>query len=144
MVTTLKRPVSPKLALQAATAEVLMTQNPISVRQDADVSEAVNLMTERGFTIAPVIDASGRAVGVISVSDILIHNRENCGHASAGFATTVTEIMTPTVFAVRPETPANEVVRTLLAHRVHHLFVSDDDGVLVGVISAGDILRHLA
>ena len=143
MVKTLKRPAAPMLSLRAATAEELMVENPISVRQDAEVSEAVALMTDRGFTIAPVIDASGRAVGVVSLSDILIHNRENCGHASAGFATTVDAIMTPTVFAVRPDTPAAEVVRELLALRVHHLFVADEQGTLVGVIAAIDILRYL-
>jgi CBS domain-containing protein len=32
----------------------------------------------------------------------------------------------------------------MLALRVHHLFVVDDGGVLVGVVSATDILRRLA
>jgi len=143
MIATLKRPALPKLSLQATTASELMSENPISIRHDADVSEAVALMTDRGFTVAPVIDASGRAIGVVSLSDILVHNRENCGHASAGFATTVAEIMTPTVFAVRPDTSVSEVVRELLALRVHHLFVADEQGTLVGVIAASDILRQL-
>jgi CBS-domain-containing membrane protein len=58
--------------------------------------------------------------------------------------TRVEEIMTPTVFAVKPNTPAAEVVRAMLDMHVHHLFVSDDEGTLVGVISSGDVLRHLA
>ena len=31
----------------------------------------------------------------------------------------------------------------MMTRKVHHLFVSDDSGVLVGVISMGDILRKL-
>jgi CBS domain-containing protein len=51
--------------------------------------------------------------------------------------------MTPTVFAVGPETPAREVVGRMQALMVHRLFVVDDKGTLVGVISALDILRHV-
>jgi CBS-domain-containing membrane protein len=50
--------------------------------------------------------------------------------------------MTPTVFSVAPETPAREVVERMWALMVHRLFVADDRGVLVGVISALDV-RHV-
>ena len=43
--------------------------------------------------------------------------------------------MTPTVFAVSCRTLAPEIVRMMLELKVHHLFVADDDGTLVGVIS---------
>src|SRR5438477_13014141 len=76
MSATVKLPALPRLQLQAATAAELMTANPISLRADAGVREAIALMTDRGFTAAPVIDESGRAIGVVSVTDILIHNRE--------------------------------------------------------------------
>jgi CBS domain-containing protein len=162
-----KLPPLPKLQLQAATAAELMTDNPISVRADAGVGEAVALMTDRGFTAAPVIDESGRAIGVVSMTDILIHNREYSRLLPTGDATAyadlrhhaerlpeemeieivdptaVSEIMTPVVFVVSPDTLAVEVVRTILARRVHHVFVADDQGTLVGVISMGDVLRNL-
>ena len=51
--------------------------------------------------------------------------------------------MTPMVFAVTPEAPARQVVEDMLAQRVHRLFVVDASGVLVGVISALDVLRFL-
>jgi CBS domain-containing protein len=31
----------------------------------------------------------------------------------------------------------------MLERKVHHLFVADDEGTLVGVISTGDVLRRL-
>ena len=52
--------------------------------------------------------------------------------------------MTPAVFAVSPDAPARRVVEEMLALRVHRLFVVDQSGFLVGVISAMDILRNLA
>ncbi|HVL13261.1 MAG TPA: CBS domain-containing protein, partial [Gemmata sp.] len=57
--------------------------------------------------------------------------------------TPVTEFMTPAVFSVRPDTPARSVVEQLLALNVHHLFVADEAGVIVGVISPVDVLRKL-
>jgi CBS domain-containing protein len=51
--------------------------------------------------------------------------------------------MTPAVFSVTPETPAPQVIDEMVMRQIHRLFVVDADGVLVGVITAGDILRHL-
>lgn len=155
----------PRLMLQADTAADLMAENPISVPMDAPIQEAIALMTDRGYHAAPVIDDGGRPVGVVSVTDILIHNREFVGYlkrdttADADLRehgklpedmgievvdrTTVGEIMTPTVFTIRQSALAGEVVQAMKTHHVHHLFVSDDSGVLVGVISAGDLVRKL-
>ncbi len=144
----------PRLMLQADTAEDLMTENPISVREDADVQEAIALMTRRGYSAAPVINDSGRAVGVISVTDILIHNREcaSCvngcdredeGVVAVASGVTVADLMTPAVFAIRRDSSSAAVVRTMIAYQVHQVFVTDDEGTLIGVITGGDILRKL-
>jgi CBS domain-containing protein len=57
--------------------------------------------------------------------------------------TTVAEIMTPAIFTVPLEAPAQEVVKRMRELRVHHLFVVDADLALVGVISPLDVLHHL-
>lgn len=157
----------PHLSLQAQTAADLMTSNPISLRREASVHEAVALMLDRNFDATPVIDEKGRAIGVVTITDILIHDREYVRYLKTGDntyrsdlevhnrlpadfgievvdRTPVEDIMTPIVFSVDLETPASEVVQQLLSLKVHHLFVRDDEGTLVGVISTGDILRHLA
>ena len=48
-----------------------------------------------------------------------------------------------TLEAVITDTPARSVVEQLLALNVHHLFVSDAAGIIVGVISPVDVLRKL-
>jgi CBS domain-containing protein len=151
------------------TATDLMTSNPVSIPETALVGEAIALLTDRGFSAAPVIDEAGRPVGVISRTDILIHDRHKVGgwdsaadyydterlprphkdevpdgfHVEDVDRTTVREIMTPVIFCVAPDAPACEVVQQMLGLNVHRLFVVDGQGVLVGVISALDILRHL-
>jgi CBS-domain-containing membrane protein len=158
----------PRLTLWADTAADLMMPSPMSLRAEATVREAITVLTDRGFSAAPVIDEAGRPIGVLSRGDILVHDREKSEHprpASAyyegdlrtgagerlggGFQveqvdqTRVRDIMTPAVFSVAPETAAAKVIEEMLALKVHRLFVVDSAGVLIGVISALDVLRHL-
>ena len=51
--------------------------------------------------------------------------------------------MTPVVYSVQPNTSVGNVVEKMLDKHVHRLFVVDDMGVLIGVISTFDILRQL-
>jgi CBS-domain-containing membrane protein len=169
MLTIPTRPVSSRLTLQADTAADLMSSNPMSIRARATVAEAIAALTDRGYSAAPVIDEAGRAVGVISRADILVHDREHMTHLSPsperdpktrrlrgpqgnlpkGFAleevdpTLVADIMTPVVFSVSPETPAKKVIEQMLAMHVHQLFVVDQHQSLIGVITSLDVLRHL-
>jgi CBS domain-containing protein len=138
-----------RLILWAETAADLMMPNPMSIRADATVHEAVAALTEHGYGSAPVIDEAGRPLGVVSRGDILVHDRQKGtkpGAAAAGETpdgTLVRVIMTPAVFSVEPGTPAAQVVEQMLALKVHRLYVVEEDGTLVGVISAPDVLRHL-
>jgi len=157
------------LVLRAETAGDIMMPNPVSIRADAVLKEAIAFLTDKGFSAAPVIDRAGRPIGVLSRADIVVHDREKIEYAPAlteayersslapdnqaeikeGFQvenvdrTPVRDIMTPVVFSVTPKTPVAKVVEDMTGLRVHRLFVVDDDGVLVGVISTLDVLRHL-
>lgn len=127
-----------ELILRARTAAEMMTPNPVSIGQDATVTEAAAFLTSRGISAAPVIDEAGRPVGVVSRSDILVRHQT----ASAD-RTPVHSLMTPTVFCVLPDASAREVVEMMVGLGVRRLFVVDDSDVLVGVISALDVLHHL-
>jgi CBS domain-containing protein len=145
------------MVLNARTAADLMSSNPISIRAKATVAEAVATLIDRGFGAAPVIDEAGQPVGVLSRADLLIHDRERLTHHASvkerplpeGFGveevdgTLVEDLMTPAVFSVTPETMVAKVIDEMLALQVHHLYVVDRSGAVVGVISAMDIVRHL-
>jgi len=132
------------LTLRAATAVDLMTTNPISVRVNAMVADAVVLLTRKGFHAAPVIDESGRPVGVLSYTDILVHERARRDVGDAGFdEAKVRDLMTPVVFSVPMNAPAGRVVSDMVGMNVHQLYVVDSANVLVGVITALDVLRRL-
>jgi CBS domain-containing protein len=133
-----------RMVLPEKKAAEMMTPSPVSIRQDATVTEAVELLTRREISGAPVIDEAGRPVGVVSRGDILVHDRvaSDSGNADRG-ETRVRDIMTPVVFCVSPDAPASRVVREMTDLKVHRLFVVDDLGTLVGVITGLDVLRHL-
>jgi len=160
---------SPRLLMKGHTAATLMTPNPMSIRYRATVAEATALLTDNGFSAAPVIDEAGRAVGVLSRTDLLVHDRESKTHITTesnlqdpfsrqalwadrvpdGFSveetdpTMVCDIMTPVVFSVTPDTPVEQIIEDMLSLHVHQVFVVDRTQVLVGVISALDLIRHL-
>jgi CBS-domain-containing membrane protein len=131
------------LKLQASTAADLMTAGPTSLNSSATVTEATEFLTARGFGAAVVIDEAGHAIGVVTKTDVLVHARQRQPGLEPD-DTPVTEFMTPAVFSVRPDTAAASVVEQLLVLNVHHLFVADTAGVIVGVISPIDVLRKLA
>jgi len=72
---------SPPRSFEFLKAKDLMSLNPTSIRRDATIREALELLTDHGFGAAPVIDEAGRPVGVVSRTDILIHERESVRHA---------------------------------------------------------------
>jgi CBS domain-containing protein len=159
------------LRLHAVLAEDVMTPNPVSIREELTVHEAVVFLTERRISAAPVINQAGRPVGVVSEADILRHDREHADHlywlpqkevdreltlasgehlSGRSFevevpdVTRVKDIMNPVIYAVRRSSPIQEVVRQLVNRRIHRLFVVDEDNSLVGVITTLDIMSRLA
>jgi CBS domain-containing protein len=163
MKTTLKAKPPRPLKLRAATAADLMTEEPVSVPADMPLAEAVDLLVRRGLSAAPVVCAAGRPVGVISRTDLVTRDCDTRDRArvheyyvrpdltvdiperpvGAVGPTAVRAFMTPVVFAVRPEASARGVVNEMLRLKVHRLFVVDEAGVLAGVVSMTDVLRHL-
>jgi CBS domain-containing protein len=169
MIEILETDVRSPLKLIAETAADLMSPNPISIRDTASVQEAIACLTDRAITAVPVIDKAGRAVGVVSRSDLLIHERErseipakpmaseeatakyyeennklpNGFHEHVVDPTRVIDVMTPAVFCIHPEAAARVVVEQMLGYQVHRLFVVDQGGTLIGTISAHDILSNL-
>ncbi len=154
------------LTLFADTAADLMTSNPVSLRDAATIREAIAFLVDKGIGGAPVIDEAGRPVGVLSQHDIVVHDRETVNYATpvhefvtSGSAlakhldddfqienvdrTQVRDMMTPVLFSVNLDTQAFKVIEEMIALKVHRLFVVDDNGVLVGVITALDVLKHL-
>ena len=137
---------SPQLVLRAATAADLMRTDLVSLRSTATIPEAIATLTQKGLNACPVVDAAGQPVGVLSKADILVHERERPrpGHTpTATDPALVRDLMTPAVFSATPQTSAAAVVQQMVELKVQQLFVVDRSRVLIGVITALDVLQNL-
>jgi CBS domain-containing protein len=113
------------------------------------VEQAAALLADRNITAAPVLDAAGKLVGVVSESDLLWHRvpadpTAHLWRAAAGDAgerpKTVAEVMTGDPVTTWPEADVADVAEEMLGHDIRSVPVVDD-GELVGIISRRDILR---
>jgi CBS domain-containing protein len=150
--------------LARQTAQDLMTPNPVSIYGGATVPEVVALLADAGFSAAPVIDNAGRPIGVVSRTDVVVYDRARhlakaevpayydrpdlraaapAPAADTSAAVRASDLMTPAVFSVTPDTPALKVAEEMARLNIHRMFVVDQSGILIGVISALDLLRQL-
>jgi CBS domain-containing protein len=56
--------------VEKSTARDAMTNNPVTCREDDDVSQAVARMAERKVRRIPIVDANGALKGIIAQADI--------------------------------------------------------------------------
>jgi CBS domain-containing protein len=142
----------------------VMTTDVITVDENTTVQALATLLAERGISGAPVADANGRLVGIVSEGDLL--HRAEIGTARRhrerrrswwlddfaskaardyikSHAQTVRDIMTPDVVTVTEDTDLGEVAALLEAKRVKRVPVMRD-GKIVGIISRANLVRALS
>ena len=124
----------------------LMQRNVKSIRSEASVAEAILTLADAHISGVPVLDGSGRMVGVLSSSDVLAAEAE-AGDVNSRQTllenTQVREIMTRRPYTIPPTADIREAAQQMLYADVHRLFVSEGDNV-VGVLSTTDIVRAVA
>lgn len=123
-----------------------MTKRPITIQEDASVDEALQLMHSSKIRRLPVVDKSGRMVGIVSELDLL--------KVSPSPATTLSiyeipyllarirmrDIMTRPVITVTEDTPIEEAARIMADSKIGGLPVMRDDK-LVGIITETDLFK---
>ena len=113
-----------------------MIVDPVTIRDNALVSEALNIMERWRISGVPVVDAEGRLVGIITNRDLRFETRTDIP---------VSEVMTPQPLVTVPVgTTLNEAKVKLQKHRIEKLLVVDDGGLLKGLITVKDIQKAIA
>jgi len=128
------------------TVAELMERNVKMVRSDASLAEAVVALTDAHISGMPVVDGTGRVIGVVSTTDVLTAEAETndtLARKSVWENTAVQDIMTPRPFTIAPDEDVREAARQMLYADVHRLFVAEGDRI-VGIISTTDIVRAAA
>jgi CBS domain-containing protein len=103
------------------------------------IIEAVDFLLHHKVTGAPVVDASGKPVGIITETDLLKLLAEGV-RGEPPTEATVAEFMTADVVTVPPDVDIYYVAGMFLANKFRRLLVVDG-GKIVGAITRYDLLR---
>jgi CBS domain-containing protein len=116
----------------------IMARKVICARPDMDASDARRRMLERGVSGLPVVDTWGRAIGVISKTDLVEHEI-----TSDSGRVRVRDIMTPLVFALGQNASIARAAALMAYEGVHRILIVDESGHLVGLVTSLDVARWL-
>lgn len=116
-------------------ARSLMTPHATTVAPDASLTEVARVLVTAGFAGVPVVGAEGELVGFLSELDVAQAMLD--GRLDG----TVKDVMSTRVVSVDEFAPTDDVIRALREHRIHHLPVVRQGGV-VGIITPSDVIRH--
>ncbi len=109
-----------------------------SVRPDDTVGSAVAMLGELRIGALMVSSLPGRIDGIVSERDVV---RRLASDGPALLEQPVSEIMTPEVFTCAVGDTVQQLMERMTEHRIRHLPVCGDDGLLVGIISIGDVVK---
>lgn len=145
------------------TAQDIMTTEVITIGPEADITEAVKILLDKGVNGLPVVDESGHLVGILCQSD-LVRMQKSLPIPSLftlldGFvplsssalleaevkriaASKVSDAMSTKVVTIGPDMTIDEIAALMVDKKFHTLPVTDN-GKLLGVVGKKDVIKTL-
>ena len=142
-------------------ARDVMTARVITTSPGASIKSVVETFVRHQISAAPVVDANGKLVGIISEGDLL-HRAEAgtekrhpwwlralmepevlANEYAKAHARKVADAMTSQVVATSPDTPIHEVAALLEKHSIKRVPIVEN-GQLVGVVSRANLVQATA
>lgn len=135
----------------------LMSQDVVTVRPETPVSEMKDLFHKHTISGAPVADAHGNLLGVVSLSDLsrekpVEEPKEVAFYANPSWGTirfptaggdtqTVADIMTNLVISADQDEDLERAADLMVNHGIHRVIVTSA-GKVVGVVSSFDLVKE--
>lgn len=144
-------------------AKDIMTKELITVSPETEIVHATKLLLENQINGVPVIDETGKLVGILCQSDLIAQQKKLPVPSFFTFldglipltsmkqfekevqkiaAITVSQAMTQNPVVARPDTGIEEVAALMVDSGFHTIPVVDE-GALVGIVGKEDILKTL-
>ena len=112
-----------------------MIVDPVTIRPDRPVREALQVMERFHISGVPVVDETGHLVGIITNRDLRFETR---------FDIPVAEVMTKQPLVTVPVgTTLDQAKAVLQKHRIEKLLVVDEDKHIKGLITVKDIQKAI-
>jgi CBS domain-containing protein len=147
------------------TVAEVMTPNPIVVRPETPLNEAIQILAERHISGLPVVSPEGKLLGVLSQTDLMwresgvtppayimlldsviyLENplqHERSLHKALG--QTVGEVMSPAPITITASQSLPQAAHLMHEKGVNRLPVLDAQGQVIGILTRGDIVRAMA
>jgi len=114
-------------------AESVMIHDPVTIKKDATVSDALNLMKEYKIGGIPVVNDSGMLTGIVTNRDLRFETN---------MSRPVVEVMTSeSIITTTQKTDLAKAAEILQKHKIEKLPVVDSDYKLIGLITYKDITK---
>jgi len=144
-------------------AKDIMTKAVITVSPDMEIVHAAKILLENRINGAPVVDETGKLVGILCQSDLIAQQKKLPIPSFFTFldglitltsmkqmekevqkiaAVTVAQAMTPDPMTVQPDTDI-EAVAALMVDQSFHTIPVVEEGELLGIVGKEDILKTL-
>jgi len=120
-------------------ASDVMVKDVITVTESMPLKDVARMFVEKKITGAPVVNAEGELVGVISETDI-IRKTTSIG---AWSPSTVGQIMTRPAITVSLGETLQRVCEMMYNRRIHRVVVAEGNQIK-GILTTMDILRAIA
>jgi CBS domain-containing protein len=143
-----------------------MQRDVVSVRPDDDVETLLRLMRRHELPGVPVVDDTGKLVGIVTEADLVIRDEQADLHLPhhidllggviflepvkhyeerlrRAIAATVADMMTPDPVTVSPQDSVQDAARIIAQRRHNRLPVVDDDRRLLGIVTRVDVLEAI-
>jgi IMP dehydrogenase len=113
-----------------------VVSDPVTLGPDASIREAVDLMTRHDVSGVPIVEPSGKLVGILTARDLRFLTSSDKGSVSS--------MMTRELVTAREGVTAEEAKALLHKHRIEKLLVVDEAFHLKGLITTRDLekARH--
>ena len=114
-------------------AESVMIHDPITIKRNATVGDALNLMAEYKIGGIPVVDEDEKLTGILTNRDLRFENNMD---------RPVSEVMTSeNIVTTTKKTDLSKAAEILQHHKIEKLPVVDSDYKLIGLITYKDITK---
>jgi CBS domain-containing membrane protein len=125
-----------------------MTSPVVTFFAEQTIPLAEDVMHFKHLRHLPVVDDSGKLVGLVSHRDLLraqistLSGLTETERRARQSDVRVSQVMTRDVWTVGPNTDVKKIGRTLLDHKFGCLPVIDADQRLVGIITERDFIKY--
>jgi CBS domain-containing protein len=144
----------------------VMTPKVMTLRPDQAIADAADEMAGHKFGAMPVVDDTGKLLGLLRDEDFIVsearvhvptylsilgvsvqlpgqmaHVQEELRKVAGS---TVGEVMEADPLTITPDDTLEDLATAMHEKEISHVPVVDADGMLVGIVARGDIVRFIA